>query len=90
MSSESVSSVLSPTGKDNDKNVVSIVPESIIDEEATEKAAFLASFILEEEKKILRKIDYRFLVLIGLMYMIKQVRSTFTDMRHPELTELQD
>jgi hypothetical protein len=66
MSSESVPSVLSPTGKDIDKNVVSVIPDSI-DEEAAEKAAFLASFTLEEEKKILRKIDYRFLVLIWLM-----------------------
>jgi hypothetical protein len=82
MSSESVSSVLSPVGKDLDKNVVSIVPESIIDEEAAEKAAFLASFTLEEEKNILRKIDYRFLVLIGLMYMIKQVRPIFINIRH--------
>jgi hypothetical protein len=89
MFSESVSSVLSPVGKDLDKNVVSVIPESI-DDEAAEKAAFLASFTLEEEKKILRKIDYRFLVLIGLMYMIKQVRSIFIDICHPELTELQD
>jgi hypothetical protein len=58
MSSECVSSGLSPTGKDIDKNVVSV-------EEAAEKAAFLASFTLEEEKKFLRKIDYRFLVSLG-------------------------
>jgi hypothetical protein len=87
MSSESVPSVLSHTGKNIDKNVVSVIPDSI-DEEAAEKAAFLASFTLEEEKKILRKIDYRFLVLIRLMYIIKQVRPIFIDNRHLELTEL--
>jgi hypothetical protein len=47
MSSESVSSVLTPTGKDIDKNVASVIPD-LIDEEAAEKAAFLASFTLEE------------------------------------------
>lgn len=37
------------------------------------RAAFLSSFTAEEEKNIMRKVDRRFLVLIGLMYMIKTV-----------------
>lgn len=35
-----------------------------------ERTAFLSTFSLEEEKKILRKIDYHFLLLLGLMHMM--------------------
>lgn len=38
------------------------------------KAAFLSTFTSEEEKAIMHKVNKRFFVLIGLMYMIKQVR----------------
>lgn len=38
------------------------------------KSNFLSQFTPEEEKRIKRKIDRRFLLLIGLMYMIKTVR----------------
>ncbi|EOO01168.1 putative vitamin h protein [Phaeoacremonium minimum UCRPA7] len=38
------------------------------------RAAFLSTFTAEEEKSIMRKVELRFSVLIGLMYMIKQVR----------------
>ncbi|KAH8892475.1 high-affinity nicotinic acid transporter [Thozetella sp. PMI_491] len=37
------------------------------------KAAFLATFSAEEERSIIRKVDKKFLVLIGLMYMIKNI-----------------
>jgi len=37
------------------------------------RAAFLSTFTADEEKSIMRKVDLRFSVLIGLMYMIKQV-----------------
>ena len=37
------------------------------------KAAFLATFSAEEEKSILRKVDKRFILLTGLMYLIKSV-----------------
>jgi hypothetical protein len=50
MSSDSVSSVLSPIGKDIDKNIVSDTPASI-GEEAAEKTAFLSTFSLEEERR---------------------------------------
>ncbi|KUL82231.1 hypothetical protein ZTR_09282 [Talaromyces verruculosus] len=37
------------------------------------KAAFLSTFTSEEEKAIMHKVNKRFFVLIGLMYMIKQI-----------------
>ncbi|KAJ9150378.1 High-affinity nicotinic acid transporter [Pleurostoma richardsiae] len=37
------------------------------------RAAFLSTFTADEEKSIMRKVDLRFSVLIGLMYMIKQI-----------------
>jgi MFS transporter, ACS family, DAL5 transporter family protein len=71
MSSLNGSPDSSPVNKEAGTHVISEHSDS--DDEAPEKAAFLGSFSLEEEKKILRKIDHRFLLLIGLMYMIKQV-----------------
>jgi hypothetical protein len=44
-----------------------------LDEEA-ERKAFLATFTAEEDKAIRRKVDWRFLWLIGLIYIIKNVR----------------
>ena len=37
------------------------------------KAEFLSSFTQEENKAIMRKVDRRFLLIIGLMYVIKNV-----------------
>lgn len=37
------------------------------------KKAFLASFSSAEDKEIMRKVDRRFLVLIGLIYVLKNV-----------------
>lgn len=37
------------------------------------RTTFLASFTPEEEKKIIRKVDMRLLVLAGVIYMVKQV-----------------
>jgi hypothetical protein len=39
------------------------------------KAAFLATFTAEDEKRIMRKVDMRFVFLAGVMYLIKQVCS---------------
>ncbi|KAF2803254.1 permease of the major facilitator superfamily [Mytilinidion resinicola] len=39
----------------------------------SDKEAFLASFSAEDDKAIMRKVDRRFLLLIGLMYLIKNV-----------------
>ncbi len=41
------------------------------------KKAFLATFSAAEDKSIMRKVDRKFLLLIGLIYLIKNVR------RHP-------
>lgn len=37
------------------------------------RVEFLSSFTQEENKAIMRKVDRRFLILIGLMYVIKNV-----------------
>jgi hypothetical protein len=37
------------------------------------REAFLSSFTAEEDRKIMQKVDKRFLVLIALMYMLKNV-----------------
>jgi hypothetical protein len=37
------------------------------------KAAFLATFSAAEEKKIMRKVDKAFILLTGIMFLIKQV-----------------
>jgi hypothetical protein len=39
-----------------------------------DRRAFLSSFSPEEDKAIRRKVDWKFLWLIGLMYIIKNVR----------------
>lgn len=39
------------------------------------KAAFLATFTADDEKRIMRKVDKRFVFLAGMMYLIKQVSS---------------
>lgn len=40
------------------------------------KKAFLASFTTAEDKAIMRKVDWRFLWLIGITYLIKNSKST--------------
>ncbi|KAL3425086.1 high-affinity nicotinic acid transporter [Phlyctema vagabunda] len=42
----------------------------------SDRATFLASFTREEEKSIMRKVDRKFLLLIGCMYLIKNVDYT--------------
>lgn len=42
------------------------------------RAAFLATFSHEEAKAIMRKVDMRFFVLIGLMFMVKNVNRAKT------------
>lgn len=48
-------------------------PDSLHSNEAADRIAFLSSFSPEEDKAIMRKVDFRFLWLIGLMYIIKNV-----------------
>ncbi|KAF2802258.1 retrograde regulation protein 2 [Mytilinidion resinicola] len=40
---------------------------------STYRADFLSTFTPEEEKKIMRKVDYHILMLFGLIYMVKQI-----------------
>lgn len=59
------------------------------------KKAFLASFTAAEDKAIMRKVDWRFLWLIGITYLIKNSKShgrgagMIQMMPHPRLTDLQ-
>jgi hypothetical protein len=55
-------------------------PQSI--EEAGSKAAFLATFTPQDDKDVMRKVDRRFLLLIGILYMTKNVSTS-----HPVITE---
>lgn len=48
--------------------------DSLESDGAADPVAFLASFSPEEDKAIRRKVNRRFLWLIGLMYIIKNVR----------------
>jgi hypothetical protein len=45
----------------------------IVETTEVDREEFLATFSREEEKKIRCKVDKRFFLLIGLMYMVKQV-----------------
>ena len=47
--------------------------ESVHNDAAAERIAFLSSFSPEEDKSIRRKVDWKFLWLIGMMYIIKNV-----------------
>lgn len=49
-------------------------PQSI--EEAGSKEAFLATFTPQDDKAVMRKVDRRFLLLIGILYMTKNVSAT--------------
>lgn len=46
---------------------------SIHSDAEAERRAFLSTFSPEEDKAVRRKVDYRFLWLIGLMYIIENV-----------------
>lgn len=54
-------------------------PNSLHSDAAADRISFLSSFSPEEDKAITRKVDWRFLWLIGLMYIIKNVRSSSTE-----------
>lgn len=66
-------------GKDVPSTATNLQPDVARAAEATlrddpdARATFLASFTAEDEKRIMKKVDRRFLILIGLMYMVKQV-----------------
>ena len=58
-------------------------PQNI--EEAGSKAAFLATFTPQDDKDIMRKVDKRFLLLIGILYMTKNVSRRPTIRDRPSL-----
>ena len=75
--------------KVSDSNITQIGKESpdvtIVDEEALKpngnlrdnpdgREAFLAEFSAKESKDIISKVDKRFFILIGLMFLVKNVR----------------
>jgi fructose-1,6-bisphosphatase len=62
--------------KTHDVEVQSISEKSP-EQLAQERTDFLATFSAEEEKAIMRKVDMKFLLLIGLMYLVKNVRNFF-------------
>ncbi|EXJ82797.1 hypothetical protein A1O3_06612 [Capronia epimyces CBS 606.96] len=73
-----ISTSVSALDLDSEKQypaVTSAPKDGLVHQKQTEdeRAAFLATFTLEEEKKILRKIDYHFLLLLGLMHMTKSI-----------------
>ncbi|KAJ5915143.1 hypothetical protein N7454_011255 [Penicillium verhagenii] len=54
---------------------VDIYKTPVVKATPTDREEFLASFSPEEEKRVRQKVDKRFFVLIGLMYMVKLVDS---------------
>lgn len=48
-------------------------PDAVQGDTAADREAFLSSFSPEEDKAIRSKVDWRFLWLIGTMYIIKNV-----------------
>ena len=50
-------------------------PDSPSNNADRDRVAFLSSFTPEEDKAIMRKVDCRFLWVIGLMYTLKNVRT---------------
>jgi hypothetical protein len=61
------------------------LPQNV--EEAGGKAAFLATFTPQDDKDIMWKVDKRFLLLIGILYMTKNVSQGVTlDTRDGPLT----
>ena len=65
-----------PPSESSDKRPaleVTGMQEKIPRDDPVAKAEFLSSFTAEEEKSIMKKVDARFLLLTGIMYMIKTV-----------------
>jgi hypothetical protein len=71
----------SSSAEDVEQQQVSAPSKSDNEAYATEAAitldrtAFLDTFTPAEQKKIIRKVDYRILLIVGLIYLVKQVRT---------------
>jgi hypothetical protein len=68
MASEAISKDLEVDVSNKDNKT----PETASETSQT-RAEFLSSFTQDENKAIMRKVDRRFLLLIGMMYVIKNV-----------------
>ncbi|PVH99109.1 high-affinity nicotinic acid transporter [Periconia macrospinosa] len=58
------------------KQATAVVSRADVDnlrDDPEAKAAFLSTFTAEEEKKIMHKVDKCFILLTGIMYLIKQI-----------------
>lgn len=55
------------------KEIVSRADVDNLRDDPEAKAAFLATFTAADEKRIMSKVDKRFILLTGLMFLIKQV-----------------
>lgn len=61
-------------GNANASSISSPVPDDVQKvADAGGREAFLATFSAEEDKAIMRKVDKRFLLLIGVLYLTKNV-----------------
>ncbi|RAO68140.1 uncharacterized protein BHQ10_004152 [Talaromyces amestolkiae] len=74
----SLPQVINPEAAANTKQRINVEisrtdGDVILRDDPEAKAAFLSTFSAEEEKAIMHKVNKRFFVLIGLMYMIKQI-----------------
>ncbi|KAK3621208.1 hypothetical protein LTR56_022918 [Elasticomyces elasticus] len=59
------------TVTDHESSSSTAEPQNV--EEAGSREAFLASFSKADDKRIMRKVDKRFLLLIGILYMTKNI-----------------
>jgi hypothetical protein len=78
LSAAEFASTMLPTGKVDGKEAVIVAgsssepqPQTVGD--AGSREAFLATFTPADDKAIMRKVDKRFLLLIGILYMTKNV-----------------
>jgi hypothetical protein len=67
----SLSDEITPT-----KNEVAFSVAAREDDSETYRRSFLSRFTAEDDKRIMRKVDSRFLLLMGFMYLIKQIDYT--------------
>jgi hypothetical protein len=77
-----VSSSIETAGNTKENADVTIIDEESLDgkrklrDDPDAREAFLAEFSAKESKEILDKVDKRFFILIGLMFLVKTVCST--------------
>lgn len=64
--------------RDDEKAVPNAVLENNESQSTFDKKAFLSTFTKDEDRAVMRKVDKRFLVLIGTMYLMKNVSALST------------